>query len=198
MTSGGERRVTRRRGAELQQAILDAAWAELIEVGYDKTTMAGIAARAGTSKPVLYRRWPRQSALLLDALVRNLAALPDPPDTGELRADVITFLRQIAERLRGVPSDVMASLTAETLRDPGLYARLHEHEAAVALAERVRAMVERAALRGEVPGGDVPPRIAALPVSLLRHDYLVFGIEAAEAGIPEIVDLVFLPLVRKG
>ena len=43
------------RGAELEEALLDAAWAELQEVGYPAFTYEGVAQRAGTSKPVLYR-----------------------------------------------------------------------------------------------------------------------------------------------
>jgi AcrR family transcriptional regulator len=47
---------TRRRGAELEQAILDAAWEQLIAEGYEHFTIDTVAARARTSKPVLYRR----------------------------------------------------------------------------------------------------------------------------------------------
>ena len=51
---------TRRRGAELEQAILDAAWEQLIAEGYEHFTIDTVAARAQTSKPVLYRRWKTQ------------------------------------------------------------------------------------------------------------------------------------------
>jgi len=49
---------TRRRGAELEAALLDAAWDELQAVGYAGLTMEAVADRAGTSRAVLYRRWP--------------------------------------------------------------------------------------------------------------------------------------------
>ena len=47
----------------LNAAILDAAWAELQDVGYPGLTMERVASRAGTSKPVIYRRCaPRGSS----------------------------------------------------------------------------------------------------------------------------------------
>ncbi|WP_460358133.1 TetR family transcriptional regulator [Actinoallomurus acanthiterrae] len=38
---------SRRRGQELEDALLDAAWEELAEVGYGRFTIEGVAARAG-------------------------------------------------------------------------------------------------------------------------------------------------------
>jgi AcrR family transcriptional regulator len=46
----------RRRGRHLEDALLDAAWAELTERGYAGFTLESVAKRAGTSTPVIYRR----------------------------------------------------------------------------------------------------------------------------------------------
>src|SRR5215469_11036902 len=84
---------TRRRGAMLERAILDSAWAELAAVGYARFTMDGVAARAATSKPVLYRRWPNRAKLVLAALRRVVTPLvEDVPDTGDLRGDLLALL----------------------------------------------------------------------------------------------------------
>ena len=49
-----------------------------------------VAARAGTSRPVLARRWPNQAELVIAAIRHHTAlAAPDPPDTGSLRGDVL-------------------------------------------------------------------------------------------------------------
>jgi len=53
----------RRRGAALEAAILDAAWAELVAAGYAGLTMEAVAARAQTSRPVISRRWPDRAAI---------------------------------------------------------------------------------------------------------------------------------------
>jgi len=39
---------TRRRGPELEAALLEAAWAELVEGGYSGFTIDGVAARCST------------------------------------------------------------------------------------------------------------------------------------------------------
>jgi AcrR family transcriptional regulator len=58
--------VTRRRyGAALERALLGAAWEELRESGYAGFTIDAVARRAGTSRPVLYRRWPNRAQLVL-------------------------------------------------------------------------------------------------------------------------------------
>ena len=84
---------TRRRGAELEQAILDAAWEQLIAEGYEHFTIDTVAARARTSKPVLYRRWKTRDDLLR-ATVRHIgaASAPSIPDTGTLRGDLLALL----------------------------------------------------------------------------------------------------------
>ena len=66
----------RRRGADLENAILDAAWAEIGEKGYAGLTMENTAARAGTSRPVLSRRWSSVLALATAAIQRELGAMP--------------------------------------------------------------------------------------------------------------------------
>src|SRR4051812_36599778 len=73
----------RRRGAALEDAILEAAYAELSETGYSSFTVEGVAARARTGKASIYRRWPTRARLLLDAVCSQL---PTPSDCGvELR-----------------------------------------------------------------------------------------------------------------
>jgi AcrR family transcriptional regulator len=53
----------RRRGTALEDAILDAAWTELIEHGYANLTLESVAKRSGTSRPVLARRWPNRTSI---------------------------------------------------------------------------------------------------------------------------------------
>ena len=48
----------RSRGASRAAAILDATLQLLGEGGYDQLTIDAVAARAGSSKTTIYRRWP--------------------------------------------------------------------------------------------------------------------------------------------
>ena len=110
----------RRRGPELEAALLDAAWDELMAVGYWALTMEGVAARAHTGKMVLYRRWPNRPQLLMAALRRHLKNAPVPvPDTGSLRGDVLALLRDVSGRW-GEFAGVMTFLQADFYRETGL------------------------------------------------------------------------------
>ncbi len=92
---------SRRRGAALEEAILDAAWAELIEHGYADMTLEAVAKRAGTSRPVLARRWPSRTRLATAVLARYLAQNPvDVPDLGSVGAEMRLFLRKLSDRAR--------------------------------------------------------------------------------------------------
>ena len=59
----------RRRGEELDAAIRGAVLDVLVEHGPGGVTMEAVAAAAGTSKPVLYRRWPDRASMLKDSAV---------------------------------------------------------------------------------------------------------------------------------
>src|SRR3954453_4536856 len=93
----------RRRGQELEDALLDAAWDELIEQGYDAFTIDAVATRAGTSRPVIYRRWPGKHELVRATIGHNVAKSRGPvPDTGTLRGHIVALLRQANETRVGV------------------------------------------------------------------------------------------------
>jgi len=70
LTGTGQVPRRRRYGAALEEALLDAAWDELGEIGYAGFTVDAVARRAGTSRPVLYRRWPSRARLVLAASER--------------------------------------------------------------------------------------------------------------------------------
>jgi AcrR family transcriptional regulator len=185
---------TRRRGQALEEALLDAAWEEFREVGYAKLTMEGVAQRAGTSRPVLARRWPTRPQLVTAALRRHRPLLSgEIPDTGSLREDVLAVLRQITARFADLGPETFYGLAADYFADP---ARFPDLQAQVFPAgnQAMTVILDRAAERGEARAG-IPPRVAALPVDLLRQEFLLRP--GDEHAITEIVDLVFLPLVRR-
>ncbi|HYY01340.1 MAG TPA: TetR/AcrR family transcriptional regulator [Mycobacterium sp.] len=188
----------RRRGEALEKALLDAAWAELTERGYDDLTIDAVATRAGTSRAVLYRRWPGKQDLVLAALTHHVKADPvATPDTGSLRGDVVALLRA-ANKVR--PRLVTELLT----RLGGFYA-----EAGTNLAELstyvlggrdaiLDVVIERAVARGEIESGQVSERVARVPIDLFRYEMLMTFQAVSDRVIEEIVDEVFLPLVRLG
>jgi AcrR family transcriptional regulator len=186
----------RRRGAALEKAILDAAWEELGAVGYRDFTIEGVAARAKTGKQAIYRRWPGRPQLVVAAMREHAPAYSgEVPDTGELRGDVLALLRRAAERLADVGAETVHGLLAEVIDRSEMRMFVDGRNAGVVAMGTI---LERAAARGEVDLARVGPRVASLPVDLLRHELLVGGESVTDATVVEIVDDVFLPLVQAG
>lgn len=57
------------------------------------------------------------------------------------------------------------------------------------------AIIQRGVERGEIDPGRLSPRIASLPVDLVRHDVIMNQAPVADDTLIEIVDRIFLPLV---
>ncbi|MFC9286176.1 TetR/AcrR family transcriptional regulator [Streptomyces sp. NPDC057052] len=158
---------TTRRSERSRRAIYDAALALVAEVGYPRTTVEGIAARAGVGKQTIYRWWDSKADVLLEAFLdlgsqaaREAGGEPYAiPDTGDLAADLKAVLRatvdQLADPRFEAPSRALAAegvvdqevgrrFTAQLL-EPNL--RLY--------ADRLRAAQRAGQVRPEVD-----PRIA--------------------------------------
>ncbi|UEA59797.1 TetR/AcrR family transcriptional regulator [Gordonia otitidis] len=190
--------VTRRRGAELETAILDAAWDQLLERGYAGLTFEAVADRAGTSRPVLYRRWSTRGELLRAAIAhRGRQVTVDVPDTGNLRDDVLAALRDMnATRADFVV--MMASSLGEYFAEGDTSPR---EVRALFVGDRVSIMptlIDRAVARGEIDPAHVTERAVALPADLYRYEVLMSLAPVSDDVLRGIVDDVFLPLVQPG
>jgi AcrR family transcriptional regulator len=183
----------RRRGAALEQALLEAAWDELTANGYARFTMDAVVQRAGTSPPVLYRRWSDRDELVRATIAHVLErSRLDVPDTGSLRGDVLTLMREInATRVQlvTVMSAHLASYYQATGTSPTDFLGAgHEKTADV--------LFDRAVGRGEITAEHLSDRIKSLPFDLLRHEILVTFAPVPDRVLEEIVDTIFLPLVN--
>jgi AcrR family transcriptional regulator len=187
---------TRRRGAELEQAILRAAADELTESGYPGLTMERVAHRAGTNKNTIYRRWPNRAALGV-AAYRHLAEDElRPPDTGDLREDALGLLRAVNCGLASPTAQILRGLLAGVSEDPELLAQLHEQASDGGTAAWLT-ILGHAVARGEAPRDALHPRVATVALVLLRNEYLTRGLTTVDDDVlVEIVDVVYLPLVR--
>ena len=181
----------------MERAILHAAADELRESGYAGMTMDRVAARAGTNKNAIYRRWPHRAALGI-AAYRHLsdAAMPNP-DTGSLRGDALEMLRQANETWSSPHGAVLRGLLAAAVDDPELLTLMRERSGADTMDRAWLGMLGRAAARGEAPAAATHHRVATTPIMLLRAEYAMRGIPSVpDEVLVEIVDEVFLPLVR--
>ncbi|MGV0820311.1 TetR/AcrR family transcriptional regulator [Martelella sp. AMO21009] len=188
--------ISRRRGPKLEEAILEAAWDILIEHGYNGMTYEAVAARAGTSRPVLYRRWPHRDDLLLAAVTRSWRSEPIPiPNTGSLREDAIALLHNLNARRPRMIALISAQIM-DYFRDSGsTFSKLREALYAPGESTAFETITRRAVERGELI--DVPRsrRVVNLPFDLFRHDVFMTLREVSNESIVEIVDEVWLPLL---
>jgi AcrR family transcriptional regulator len=190
--SGGK---TRRRGAALEEALLDAAWAELAVAGYQNLTMEAVADRAGTSRAVLYRRWGNRAALVIAAMRRHRPMLSgEIPDTGSLRGDVLALLTRVSDRLAELGPETVCGILGDYFADRDLFAQVQDQVLLIG-AGVMATILKRAEDRAEIQPG-VSSRVATLPTDLFRHELLIRRTPPTRQVITEIVDEVFLPLVR--
>ncbi|AIJ25085.1 TetR/AcrR family transcriptional regulator [Amycolatopsis methanolica] len=185
---------TRRRGAALEDAILQAAADELTESGFAALTMDKVAARAGTNKNALYRRWPNRLALGVAAYQRLTRSVP-VPDTGNLRDDALALLRGANRHWSSPLGAILRELIAAAGGASELLGQLQDpaEEAATSWLT----ILERAVKRGEVSPAALHHRVATVAIVLLRNEFVVRGVPTApDEVLVEIVDEVYLPLVR--
>ncbi|GAA1288534.1 TetR/AcrR family transcriptional regulator [Saccharothrix xinjiangensis] len=188
---------SRRRGAELETAILDAAWAELTEVGYARLTIEAVAKRAGTSKPVIYRRWPSRAELALAAWNRQAPAPPGPTDTGDLREDLVALFATVARRADSMVNEMIAGVMGEAFRHPEVAGILRDRLTGRSpVTGAVGDIVARAVDRGELPPVEVPHRVARVPLDLIRNEAMTCGAPLSDDAIAELVDDIYLPLLH--
>ncbi|MCQ9154479.1 TetR/AcrR family transcriptional regulator [Acidomonas methanolica] len=185
---------TRRRGSALEDAILEAAWAELAENGYAGLTMENVARRAGTSRPVLHRRWPSRMTLATAALAQRFAREAIViPDMGNLRDELCHLLRRMSDRASGGDLQLFFEMQQDLAAERSSFAELRNR---IVDGDQFRAVLARAVERGEIDAERLTPRIASLPLDLVRHDVLMTFQPLSDEAIREIVEDIFLPLVR--
>lgn len=186
----------RRRGAELERALLDAAWEELDAHGYDDLTYDAIAARAQTSRAVLYRRWSKKADLVRAAVLHVIGDVHvEPPDTGSLRSDVIEALRQV-NTSRAVMAVALLTRLGDYYRATGESLADLIDEVTGGQNPIMKVIAERAAARGELDLDAVSDRVLRTPVDLFRLEFVLTYAPVPDKVIEEIVDEVFLPLIH--
>ncbi|MGA4545833.1 TetR/AcrR family transcriptional regulator [Uniformispora flossi] len=141
----------RPRDARIDVAVPRAVLEILNEAGYGGLTMEGVAARAGTSKPALRRRWRSRQHLVVDALACAIGTNPTP-DTGCTHCDLIAGIGTLSDAFTTtVGRRVLPALVADLADDPEL-----EKEFLDAYFHPRRATTA-AALRRGIERGDIRP-----------------------------------------
>src|SRR5579862_3144093 len=157
----------------------------LTEVGLDELTIDDISRRSRVAKTTIYRHWPNRSVLVIDACSRMTDGEEAPPDTGSLEGDVRAILTKIAELLGTARwSSIVPSIVDVAEHDPAfadIHSRIQRGHAAP-----LRAALDRAALRGEIPStADRNAMAAALLGPLFYRRW--FSREPIDAKFLEVI-----------
>jgi AcrR family transcriptional regulator len=186
---------TRRRGQDLETAILDATLDLLAEGGLSALTMEGVAAAAHTGKASVYRRWPSKEDLLVDAIDHAMPPVDEVPDTGSVRSDLLALLRLMVDSINSRTGCAIQSF----MFDNGVNKALVEQVKKRSMEPRQRMLIDvlaRGRDRGEVRPDAVNARTAEVGSALIVHQYLMHGPPVPDAFVVQLVDEVLMPLLR--
>jgi AcrR family transcriptional regulator len=181
----------RPRDAAVDAAILAAAVELLATVGYTRLTMDQVAAHAGVGKASVYLRWPNKVALVAEAIERQAAVVPEVPDTGNLRTDMLTFLRALLQR-KSAAQRAVAAVSGELASNSELR-QAWRRGVSGTLSECMRVIVERAIKRGELPPNSDVELLSMLPLTLLQNWRLEHEQGPNESVVARIVTQFYSP-----
>ena len=148
MTEAPVRPAGRPRSVEAEDAIIDATIALLVEEGFDRVSMEGVAARAGVGKATIYRRWPSKEALVIDAVARRSDPVPVEA-TGSVADQLTTLLEGILTTSRTGAGRLLPCMIGASVSNPALATHYREQIMAPR-RERVATILRRAMANGEL------------------------------------------------
>ncbi|MDP9684506.1 TetR/AcrR family transcriptional regulator [Streptomyces griseoviridis] len=191
------RTASRRRGAVLERAILDAALDQLGTVGWNGLTMEGVAAAAQTGKAAVYRRWPSKEDLVADALRSGLPAFDTAPDLGSVREDLLALCRRARDAMFSRPGLALRSVIHEcdTVQAERFHAVIMDgvvEPTLTLLREVIERGIERNEVRSDAANGCVFDAVPAM----MMYRSKVCGCEWSDLEIETMIDQLMVPLLR--
>lgn len=185
--------MSRRRDDALLSAIRDATWAELTDNGYAGVTFEGVARRAKTGKPVLYRRYRSRAQMVTDALPTLRTPPFDVTSSKNLRDDILTMIKALVDQWQEIGLDTYRNLIAEADE-----ATLETFQTKVAAQtdHTIRRALDAARDRGEIGPARIPERVETSILALMRNEMLFAHNTIEASALAELVDLIYLPVVE--
>lgn len=176
------------RSARVVEAVLAATLDEFAANGWDGLHIDAVAQRAGVNKTTVYRRWPTKVELLRAALLERKELLPEPPDTGDVRRDLVFVLTTRLEQLtspigRGVARAILLGGSSPSLQS----IRESVRDKRPAIPD---VLIDRAIARGELPAHLDRALFRDLLMSPLQARLFLRNEDVTEAFIANVVDVV--------
>ncbi|MFF0701653.1 TetR/AcrR family transcriptional regulator [Streptomyces tendae] len=190
---------SRRRGAVLECAILEAALEQLGTVGWNGLTMEGVAAGARTGKAAVYRRWSSKEDLVADALRSGLPDFHTVPDLGSVREDLLELCRRARDAMYGRPGSALRSVIHEC--DTKQAERFHDviiKGVVEPTLKMLREVVNRGMERGEVRRDAANGYIFDAIPAMMMYRSKICASEWTDRELEEMIDQLMVPLLRSG
>jgi AcrR family transcriptional regulator len=184
--------VVRRRDDVLMSAIREATRDELDERGYSGVTFEGVARRAKTSKPVLYRRYRSRAHMVADALPALRWQPRQNPTAQSLREDLLALLSGMLDTFHRIGMNTYRSLIGDA--DDELFDHITAQLAELVDRTLYRALSD-ARDRGEIGASDIPDRAATTILALLRNELFFTHNPVDQETLIDMLDTVYLPLI---
>jgi AcrR family transcriptional regulator len=187
------------RRAGRTEAILDATFELLVEVGYDRLTIDAVAARARASKATIYNRWSSKRDLVVAAYQREGAELVSfEPNGTSLREELLSLLDAMRKVSRASDARAFLSLLAASQQDASIGEAIREN--LYLLRGSCAAILDRSAARGDISVADLDftaDKILGLIIGQVIVRQLVFGIALDDDFLTELVDELLVPLLSR-
>ncbi|AZM59658.1 MULTISPECIES: TetR/AcrR family transcriptional regulator [unclassified Streptomyces] len=189
---------SRRRGAVLERAILDAALEQLSTVGWNGLTMEGVAAGAQTGKAAVYRRWPSKEDLVADALRSGLPHFDAVPDLGNVRDDLLALCRRARDAWFSQSGLALRAVIHEcdTTQAERFHAVIFDGVVEPTL-EMLREVIQRGIERGDVRPDATNAYVCDAIPAMMMYRSKMCGCEWPDADLEEMVDQLMIPLLRR-
>jgi AcrR family transcriptional regulator len=144
----------RRPAEDVRADVLRTVGQILLDEGLADLTFERVARESGVSKTTIYRWWPSPGALALEGYFHSVEVTLSFPDTGDIRADIITQLHSFVTLMTQTPAGrLLTELIGQSQTDPDLatdYRRLYSSHRRQLAADRFTAAQHHGQIRLDV------------------------------------------------
>lgn len=190
----------RKRGEELEVAILEAAYNIIHTSGYENMTFQNVAKQAETSRTVIYRRYETQVDLL-HALVRykSTQALGGSmidlvQDKGSLRLDLLGVVEMYQQFFDAISPEVLSAALLEiSQKNEGFQEwSMSARKSNINVMKKIEGFAKK---RGEIHHEFTDMQMS-LPFDFLRVENILRGGAVTKEYQIQLVDEVLLPIFK--
>jgi AcrR family transcriptional regulator len=175
------------RTTRVRKIVLGAAASLLIDEGHHAVTAQQVSKVTGIARSTIYRHWPYQASLLLDAIDIVLAPHQSTPNTGELGADLTNALESLRLRLSRRPFRAMfAALLDHAARSSDLVPAQRRFVSRVTAP--LRGIVIAAIGNGELAASIKPEEAVAQLAGPLFHQHVMLRARISDELIARTVE----------